>query len=599
MLYISRITIRNYRRLQDVEIPLKPHAVLIGENNAGKTSLLELVESALNPTRRFAFLEDSDVSHGLNPETTAVEALIQISPLDSKVFSTEERVKLDPRIDVGPDGTERLLLNLDHTYDATEGFRTRLRFVKSDGQDAGGLNAQVRKLLSFFMVQALRSAARDIMGRGGTWGRMVGGVQLQPASKDKIKEIAAKAASDILNLVLGETAFSETQARFNELLAAVLWSETQPGELTFSALPLGQRDLLQAMQILVRNPGDIQSVGILDHGDGTQSIAVVALMLAYIEALGYSNAAIAIEEPESHLHPHATRALVRYLWSKPQQIILTTHSTHVTDVVDLDHVILLKRRGSRTVARYIPDSYFLPQELRELGRHVHTAGSEFLFAKCVLLVEGATELAALPIFAKALEINLDRAGISVVQVAGQTFRPFVRLFHKNALDTPFLILCDNDNASVSAAKILKGLDLVSIDVQASTLESHRSDLEKAGLFFLPQGTFETYIMSQGHVTAYEEAIARVFGTSRLQSYVKHRVASCISYSSVPKEQQVIDFIEREGSKPEIAYEVANIITREGKDRSGIPSYFTAVLTAIAAVANKELADEDGNPAPGA
>ena len=53
MLYISRVSIKNYRRLRNVKVPLKPHSVVIGENNAGKSSLLGLLEIALNPTRRF------------------------------------------------------------------------------------------------------------------------------------------------------------------------------------------------------------------------------------------------------------------------------------------------------------------------------------------------------------------------------------------------------------------------------------------------------------------------------------------------------------------------------------------------------------------
>ncbi|MBI4287617.1 MAG: AAA family ATPase [Chloroflexi bacterium] len=597
MLYISRVSIKNYRRLRNIEVPLKPHSVVIGESNAGKTSLLDLLETALSPTRRFPFLEESDVAHGLKPEDTAIEALIEICPLNSKVFATEERVKLDPRIDVAADGHERLLLKLDYSFDATEGaFRTRVRFVKSDGKDAGALNSQIRRMLSFFVVQALRNAARDIVGRGGTWGRMVGGLQLQPASKDKIKEVAEKAASEILGLVLGEAAFTQTQARFTEFLAAVLWSEVQPGQLTFSAFPAEQRDLLQAMQILVKNPGDLEGVGILDHGDGTQSVAVVALMLAYIEALGYLNARIAVEEPEGHLHPHATRALVRHLWSKPQQVILTTHSTHVTDVVSLGDVVLLKRRGSQTVARSIPDRYFSPQELRELHRHVHTAGSEFLFAKCVLLVEGVTELAALPIFARALQINFDRSGISIVQVAGQNFRPFVRLFQPSALDIPYLILCDNDQATVDTASMLRDIGLLHVDVQAASTHTHRKNLHSAGLYFLPKGTFETYVMSEGHVAPYEEAIARVFGKGRLESYIKKRIASDKSYALVPKEQQIMDLIKNDGNKPELAYEVASIVTNDGKDPSKIPTYFGEVLKAITDIARKELAVEDGDSA---
>ena len=40
-MYMSRFSVKNYKCLVDVDIPLTPIHVLIGENDSGKTSLLE------------------------------------------------------------------------------------------------------------------------------------------------------------------------------------------------------------------------------------------------------------------------------------------------------------------------------------------------------------------------------------------------------------------------------------------------------------------------------------------------------------------------------------------------------------------------------
>lgn len=600
MIYISRLTLRNYRRMREVEIPLKPHTVIIGENDTGKSSVLELLDIALNPTRRGPFLEDGDFTYGLDPDTTRIEAVIEIRPWLGPVFGTVERAIFDPHIDVLSEGNERILLKLEHFLDSEDGaFRTRIRFVKSDGEDDGPFIAGFKRHVPFFMVPALRSAARDLISKGGTWSRIVSGIKLETESREMIRKIATKAAEDIMQLVLGNEAFSETTTRFSELLEAVLWLEEPTGELTFSAVPTDQRELLQAMQILIKNPGDLHGVAILDHGDGTQSIAVVALMLAYVSAMGYSNATLAVEEPESHLHPHATRSLVRYLWNSPRQVIITTHSTHVIDVVRLDEIVLLKRRGAETVVRFVSNNYFSEQELRELSRYIQTAGSEFLFAKCVLLTEGKTETAALPIFAKALGINFDRLGVSLVDIGGNNFRPFIRLFQSQAFDTGYLIMCDNGSAAVSAANALADLGIVPFKVKPSSIEEKRIELENPGLYFLPTGNFEQYIMDEGHVAAYEQAIDQVHGSGRLQSYVTRRIASDSAYASQSRTQHIIDFIQREGRKPEIAFDVANIITNGGLDSTRIPAYFTHTLKAIETLAKQQLMVSDGDTSTGA
>ena len=40
-MFLSRFGVKNYKCLGDIDIPLTPIHVLIGQNDAGKTSLLE------------------------------------------------------------------------------------------------------------------------------------------------------------------------------------------------------------------------------------------------------------------------------------------------------------------------------------------------------------------------------------------------------------------------------------------------------------------------------------------------------------------------------------------------------------------------------
>ena len=69
--------------------------------------------------------------------------------------------------------------------------------------------------------------------------------------------------------------------------------------------------------------------------------------------------------------------------------------------------------------------------------------SEFFFAKRVMFVEGTTEKIALPLAFRALGIDVNREGISVVECGGKTKLPlFVRV--ATALNIPYVVIADHD-----------------------------------------------------------------------------------------------------------------------------------------------------------
>jgi hypothetical protein len=155
-------------------------------------------------------------------------------------------------------------------------------------------------------------------------------------------------------------------------------------------------------------------------------------------------------------------------------------------------------------------------------------------------------------------------------------------------------MCDNDDAAISSAKILFDLGLITFKVEKSTIEANRAGLEKIGLFFLPKGNFEEYVMSEGHVDAYENAISQINGVGKLDSYVKVRTTSDMTYGKKTRDAQIVDFIAREHGKPELAFEVSNFITKDGIDATKIPPYFIRVLRAVETMARHQTEVPDGN-----
>ncbi|WP_202639245.1 ATP-dependent endonuclease [Bradyrhizobium sp. CCBAU 051011] len=65
-----------------------------------------------------------------------------------------------------------------------------------------------------------------------------------------------------------------------------------------------------------------------------------------------------------------------------------------------------------------------------------------MFARGVIFVEGDAEEALVPVFAATMGFRLDELGITVCNVAGTNFRPYVKL--ATALNISFAVVTDWD-----------------------------------------------------------------------------------------------------------------------------------------------------------
>lgn len=120
-------------------------------------------------------------------------------------------------------------------------------------------------------------------------------------------------------------------------------------------------------------------------GDGIKSLAAISLLRGLKNQHGFS--ILALEEPESHLHPSAIHRLKEVIdeLSKDHQVILTTHCSLFIDRVNISSNILISSNKA-TPAKSI-------KEIRELlGVR---ASDNLIHAKLVLVVEGKEDKIAL------------------------------------------------------------------------------------------------------------------------------------------------------------------------------------------------------------
>jgi hypothetical protein len=215
----------------------------------------------------------------------------------------------------------------------------------------------------------------------------------------------------------------------------------------------GYRDCLPSVRDLFVGGEPIILDGIelspSDHGLGMQRSFVVSTLGAWCEYVGHQEDTgdyfFAIEEPEMYLHPHAIRVMINTLESiaERDQVVFTTHSNEFANRVPLDHVTILRRHCAESCASR-PDLSGIPRdELVKINRYMVEDRSDMLFARAVLLVEGQSEMFALPAFGRKLGDDVDKLGISIVCVNG---KGNFHIYHDilEAFDIPHVILADGD-----------------------------------------------------------------------------------------------------------------------------------------------------------
>lgn len=521
---IDVIRICGFRGISNIEIKMPRVMVLLGQNNAGKTSIIKALQLALGDYSRYLSDEDFHIAEDDKRQETITIDLRFIS-LDGDVraneFSEEWQQEFGDKIQAEADGKQFVAIRTTAKPDRVKGGYVIDRFHLDAWPDLDSWQeARVNKnnrigrrleAIPFVSIDAQRDIHNELKEKSSFIGRVLSSVEYDDADVAELERMVADINKEAIDK-------SEPLKQLKTHLDNLNQSFEGAGQAELSPFPKKIRDLSKRFSVHF-GENDRNSFSMEYHGMGTRSWASMLTVKAFMELMEKNHEEeaepffpiLAAEEPEAHLHPNAQRTLYKQLIDTSGQVIISTHSPYIAGLAELNEIRSLGSLGN-VVEVFQLREFFDDDDLRKLKREVVHSRGELLFSKAIVLSEGETEEQALPEIFEAYTGKLPFAiGINFVGVSGSgaKYRPFLIL--AKDLNIPVFIFSDGEEKTIRELK--KNYEKV----------FGPTDLLGAGNITILDGTdFEGYLLDQGFQNLIEDTIHEVAGEGAIDAWIHKR-----------------------------------------------------------------------------
>ena len=374
-MHISRLIIKNFRSIKSIDIELGDTTVLVGPNNAGKTAILDALRIAL--TRRWGQRGTGFTEHDIHlsnkyddpKKSSGVSIEIHVEERNPGDWSDTQQQDLDDIAQLDPDTDKSsVVLRTEYVWNAdNSSFEPKWQFLNAARLPLAGRSARRTNLERFFQYLPVfyLSALRDVKGefspRSQFWGRLLKSMEIPEALESRVLKVLDLVNTRLLQADSRLTKIAETLSG-----ATRVASRDKNGGVDLRLVPLNSLDLLSKAEIILRNEEHLPWLPLHRHGQGVQSLSVIFLFQAFVEHLlseiyGVDSVPIlALEEPETHLHPQAARTLWMHIDDLPGQKIITTHSPYFVQHVPFRDLRIIQLTEEGTKVNWLQSSFSSP-----------------------------------------------------------------------------------------------------------------------------------------------------------------------------------------------------------------------------------------------
>lgn len=561
---LKTFEIENFRGIAKLTLELDRTTVLIGENNSGKTSVLEALHTCMNrglsrratPFSEYDFHLATEDAEPADAPPIVLTLTFEESQRDE--WPDEIAQAFPNTIQTLDDDRQRLSFRVTAKYDkATRDFAVEWSFLDKAGSPLptakqAKLVTDLQQLAPVFLLTAVRDASQQFQSKSALWGPFTKNPQISDEKQKEIEEQIEQINQSVLDSHKPFEVIKDRIAQTGKLVPLA-----NKDIVSVEAVPARIFDMLARTQVKLGARTGAR-LPIAQHGAGTQSLAVLFLFEAFLQSRladaydKHSEPILALEEPESHLHPSAVRALWTTLNKLAGQKIIATHSGDLLAAVPLKAIRRLARKNGKVEVFRVLDATLDARELQKVTYHVRAKRGALLFARCWLLVEGETEFTMIPELARVLGHDFDLAGVCCVEFAQCGLKPLIKTAQDMGIE--WHLLADGDKAGKDYANTANSL--LGGDPAADRITS------------IAESDIEHCLWHGGYKAVYE---------STVDKYHKAMVSSAPGTTQYPTE--VIGAAIKSTSKPHLSYEIIAEVAKEGSP--GVPATLkTSIEAAI-------------------
>lgn len=435
-MYLSNIKLWNFRKfgtLGDIDLQrpnlnlsfTKGLNVLIGENDSGKSAILEAIKMVLrtHAYERLMWVKE-DFYEGT--DELRIELLID-------GFTNSEAAHFTEWLGWADGNSPRPILRLIFTARLIDD-KPIPHEIRAGMDEAGtAMDSQAREYLKVTFLKPLRDAENELTAKKySRLSQILEGHDLFKKGangKELFESYVATANQQIKEWFendMAEDGQLSNKEQIKGVIDGFLGSFIQKDKASsFSISGSHIREILEKLSLNLD--------GATSPGLGTMNRLYMAAELLHLQKPEWNGIKLClVEEEEAHLHPQAQMKVLETIQEqRGTQFIITTHSPNLASKVklsedDLNQVVICKEGKvfpmGPTYTQLDKDDYEF------LDHFLDVTKANLFFAKGIILVEGWAEEIILPAIAQGMGKDLTAHEVSIINVGSTAYMRYAKIF---------------------------------------------------------------------------------------------------------------------------------------------------------------------------